>query len=672
MAPSTATAVVSEVSGPGSSDGGVVALSIMLIALLGIGAQWLAWRLRLPSILLLLGFGFLAGPGSAMIPGLGGPWLRPDGVFGGLLLPLVSVCVALILYEGGLTLRFREIRGAPARVVALLVSVGALVTWVLSSLGAVWVLGLQTPLAVLFGAVLIVTGPTVIGPLLSHIRPSGHVGPVLRWEGIVIDPIGALAAVLVYEAILIGSPAGALGELALAIVRTLVIGAGMGTLTAVLLIAVMERFWVPESLQNSVSLMLVVIAATLSNALSDESGLLTATVMGVVMANQRRVDTGHILEFKENLRVLIIGGLFVVLAGRVSAQDLAGLDAGSVIGFIALLIGVIRPAGVFASTIGSGMCLRERLMLCCMAPRGIVAAAVSSTFALALEGAAASGVIELESPGRLTALTFAVIVGTVVVYGLLSPVAARWLGVADQNPMGLVIVGASPLARAIAAAVAKRRVRVLLVDTNRGNVTAARMLKLDAQYGNVLEDATLQGLDLRGIGRAMALTPNAEVNTLALQRFERLLGKANVYRIPVRIKKPQKVTEAEASRAGSASADDERGRVLAQHGRRLFDKEIDLATLEGRLAGGWILKSTTLSEAFPLASYRTLYGPGQLTLFVHRRDGTLAIQTAERPVTPEIGDSVIALVDPDQLLMPAPAFDPAATNGDAGPGGEAA
>lgn len=625
----------------GPADGAALVLGVghgdaraalLLIAVLGIGAQWLAWRLRFPSILLLLGLGFMVGPGAAWIPGVDGPLLDADAVFGDLLLPLVGIGVGLILYEGGLTLRLKDIRGA-AGAVFMLVTVGAAVTWGLATLLAWLVLGLPVSIAALLGAVLIVTGPTVVGPLLAHVRPAGLVGPVLRWEGIVIDPIGALAAVLTLEVLLIGHPGEALGEVAYALVMTVVVGGGLGLLGAALITLLSERFWMPESLQNPASLALAVIAYLGANALQAESGLLATTVMGIALANQRRVDIRHLVEFKENLRVLIIGTLFIVLASRVRLSAFAALDLWAVAGFVALMIVVVRPAGVLLSTVGSRLQWRERAFVSLMAPRGIVAAAVASVFALSLERAGMGGA----GPDALVAVTFLVIVGTVLFYGLSAPAVARLLGVADHDPQGVLFVGASEVARALAGAVAARGVAAVLVDTNRGNVAAAQASGLDARHVNVLDEQDLDRLDLRGIGRALALTPNAEVNTLALQRLERLLGKANVYGMPVRAAGPR----------GREGERDQGG-----HGRRLFDGSIDLATLEARFGGGWLLRATALTDEFPMAAYQTLFGLGALVMFVHGRDGRLRVCTPGRRVAAEVGDTLIALVDPEQLFMP--------------------
>lgn len=624
---------------PGNNADAAFALAAIIF--LGVGAQWAAWRLRVPSILLLLILGFAVGPGSALLRG-GEPLIDIDALTGPILLPLVGIAVGIILYEGGLTLRFSDLKGV-GRTLTMLVSVGAFITGVIGAIAAYTLLDFPPSLAVLIGALLTVTGPTVIGPMLNHIRPSGAVGPILRWEGIVIDPIGAIGAVLVLEAILTGNPGQAFDQVAFAIFKTIVVGGGLGALAAVILMEMMARFWIPERLQNPVSLMLVVVCFTLSNAVQAESGLLATTVMGIIMANQRRSEIRHILEFKENLSVLIISLLFIALASRVKLEQLQGLNWWGLLGFVGALIVFARPLSIIASTIGSGLTWRERVFLMFMAPRGIVAAAVSSVFALALAQATNdAGEPIIQDPDRLASVSFGVIVGTVLFYGLTAPIAARILGVSDSEPQGVIMIGASRLARAMGGVLKARGVRVLLVDTNRGNVSAARMEGLDCAYGNVLDDLDFERLDLRGLGRAVALTPNAEVNTLALQRFERIFGRANIYSIPTRPEKPRKAVTDKKEKAPKNSS----------HGRRLFAGDADLMTIEQRVAKGWVLKATTLSEEFTFNDFRTLYGPGALVMFVIDREGDVEIIAAGKSATATPGQTVVALIDPDDLLMP--------------------
>lgn len=612
-----------------SSSQSAIGASLTLILVLGVGAQWLAWRMRVPAILLLLIFGLLAGPVMRALFPNSGFALDPTALLSeDLLLALVGIGVGLILFEGGLTLRFSEVRGVHG-IVLFLVTTGALVTWIIAGVAAYKIFGLSQQMAVLLGAVLIVTGPTVIGPMLNHIRPAGSVGPILKWEGIVIDPIGVIAAVLVFEAILIGGESTM--PTLVGLTRMVVIGAGLGVLAAVLLLGVMSRFMVPDALQNPVSLMLVVATYTLSNIFQPESGLLATTVMGMVLANQKRIDVRHILEFKEILRVLLISALFIVLAARIETDDLLALNWLEVLAFLAVLIFIARPVSVALATIGSDLTWKERVFLATMAPRGIVAAAGASIFAL---GLAQQGI---DDPGihKLVPLTFAVIIGTVAFYGVVGPMVARVLGVSDQNPQGLLIVGAPRWARAIATVLHARGVQLLMVDTNRGNILAARMEGLAAARVNILDDKVLEQLDLRGIGRVLAVTANDEVNTLALQRFEDLFEKAGLFKLA-----PKSARHKDPDAAAQT------------HGRVLFDAHADYALLESRIASGWIVKATTLSDEFDMDDYNTLYGRAAMPMFIESAAGLLAIFSPDRTSTPAPGDTIIALVNPEELFMP--------------------
>ncbi len=616
-----------------AGGGGGAALSIALILVVGVLAQWVSWRARLPSILLLLLAGLVAGPMMRLwVPGSAFA-IDPDSLFGDLLMPLVGISVGLILYEGGLTLSFKEIRTV-RRTVVLLVSIGALVTWAIAGLSAALLLDMPLPLAVLLGAILVVTGPTVIGPLIAHIRPAGAVGPILKWEGIVIDPIGVTLAVLVFEAVRLGSVDQAAPAIALNIVRTIIVGGGFGAIAAFVMLQLMSRFLIPDFLKNPFSLMLVVATFVGSNQLQTESGLLATTVMGVVLANQTRADVRHILEFKENLRVLLISALFIVLGARLDFSAMQDLNWFAVAGFVVVLIVIARPACVAVSTIGSGLNFREKVFLALMAPRGIVAAAGAAIFSLALENEVAKNNLVLDGVSKLVPVTFAVIVATVTFYGLVAPILAKRLGVSDENPQGIVLVGASPWVRAVAAKLKDLGVRVLLVDTNRINVRAARMEHLEAWHGSILAEYAMDELDLRGIGRALALTPNDEVNALALQRFAARFDSAGLYTLPLR----------------AGKKDESKGTVHGS-GRHLFGADVDLDTIESNYEHGWVIKATTLGNEFTYEDWRVLYGPKAIVLFSVSPTGAVWIAAAGQQIPTEIGWTIIGLVNPDELIF---------------------
>ncbi len=597
-------------------------LQIAAIVTIGVGCQWLAWRLRLPSILLLLSAGFLVGPVTGAID--------PDKLFGGLLAPSVSLAVGVILFEGGLSLSLRDLQET-ARPIRNLLVVGTLVTWSVASLAGYLILGLDLRIAILLGAILVVTGPTVVGPLLEQMRPAGKVGPILRWEGIVIDPIGALLAVLVFEAIFAGGVSEAVGQGIVGVVKTLGYGLGIGVVAGFGLGLALRRFWIPDRLQNAVTLALVVGSVAVSNELQQESGLLAAVVMGTVLSNQGNVPTKHIVEFKESLRVLLIGGLFVTLSARLQLDDLTDLGP-ETIAFVAVLILVGRPLGVMLSTWRSELKWQERVLIASVAPRGIVAAAVASIFALSL---ADEGVPDAQS---LASVTFAAIVGTILVYGLLAVPIARRLKLSVANPQGVLIVGAHEWSRKVATELMKKGFAVMLVDSNWRNIADARMMGLPAKYGSALTDLDVAELDLGGIGYLMALTPNDSVNALCAQRFGEVFERSDVYQL--------------APRSGTSGSDaipqDLRGRILWRHE----------ATFEhvGRLFDdGAVIKATTLSEEFPYESFADTYGSNTLPLFMATAGGRLVIISADREVSPVPGDTIIALVPDGEAAAARPA-----------------
>ncbi len=408
-----------------------------------------------------------------------------------------------------------------------LVTLGALITWVLSSLAAYLLIGMGPYVAALTGAVLVVTGPTVIGPLLRHVRPARRIGSILQWEGIVIDPIGAVAAALVFDAVVIGRSSGSM----LMLLRILAVGIGLGLLTAFLLVRWLRRYWIPDFLHSPVFLAAATGMYALSHELAPEAGLVTVTVLGVALANQRQVPVRHVLEFKENLRVLLISCLFIVLAARIRVEDLFRLGFGGV-AFLAVLIFIVRPVSVFFSTWGSDLSWQERVFLAFLAPRGIVAAAVSSVFALELTHYSqlhtdAAGLV---GPEKVVPLTFLVIVGTVAFYGPISAPLARWLGLAGKNPQGVLFAGSALWVRNLAKMLHQEGISVLLVDTNYRHVAAAAMEGLPSQCASIISEY-MEEIDLAGLGRLLAVTPNDDLNTLAAMEFAPVFGRAEVYQL---------------------------------------------------------------------------------------------------------------------------------------------
>ncbi|MBG89172.1 MAG: hypothetical protein CMO80_20065 [Verrucomicrobiales bacterium] len=588
--------------------------SLAWLAVLGAGSQWLAWRLHLPSILILLIVGFCAGPLTGLI--------KPDLLLGDLLMPFVSVAVSLIMFEGGLTLKFHELKDI-GRVVRNLLTIGAVVTWLGASAAAHFALGWSKGLSAVFGAIVVVTGPTVIGPLLRIVQPTRQVSSILKWEGIVIDPVGAVLALLVFKAVVAGQGIeGFSGIAAKGFAKTILVGGLLGVLGGEFLRQVLKRYWVPDYLQSAVTLMTVVGLFTVSDHFQHESGLLTVTIMGIWLANQKNADVSSVLEFKENLRVLLIAVLFILLAARVELQAMKSVPIGGVFALLAIMMFLVRPLSVMVSAAGSKLTVKERCFISWMAPRGIVAAAVASIFAVRL--------VEAKVPRaeELVPVTFFLIIGTVAIYGLTAVPVAKALGVSSPNPQGILFGGANRVVRLIARALHEEGITVLLVDTNRQNLLAARMDGLPTHYGSVLSEHTLDHLDLSGIGRLLAMTPNASVNSLAAVQFKEVFGRPGVYLLP-----PDK-------RNGSSQQRFE----PSQRGRVLFSSDSSFMMLQTRLDIGAEIRKTQLTEEFTFDDFRTHHGASALPLFLVNPKGELRVFSEDHPPTPANSWTLVSLI----------------------------
>jgi len=582
------------------------------ILFLGVGAQWVAWRLRLPSILLLLTLGFIVGPISG--------FLDPDEIFGELLFPIVSFSVAIILFEGGLTLRLSELPHV-GKVMSLLITAGALITWSVAAVAAHLILGISWSLAVLLGAILIVTGPTVIGPLLRQIRPTGNVGIVLKWEGILIDPVGAVLAVLIFEAILAGEFNQATNVIITGVLETLVIGVVLAFIGAGIMVIFLRRYWIPDYLQNSVSLMVALSLFALSNILHPEAGLLTVTLMGVLLANQKWVSIKHIIEFKENLQVLLIGGLFILLASRLDIQAVLNTGWRGLL-FLGVLIFVARPLSVFAATLGSQLDKRSRLFLSWMAPRGIVAASVASLFAFELSEN------DVADADQLVSMTFLVIVGTVVLYGLTAGPLARRLGLSEEDPQGVLIIGAQRLGREISKVLQELGFKAVLVDSNEGNIAISRAAGLPVCYGNALSEEVIENVDFAGIGRLLAMTSNGDVNALATLHFGEVFDRSEMFQLQA---------------DGQANPEETTPRHL--RGRFLFNAKLTYKFMSSYLDAGGKIITVPVSEESDIEAFQSRYDSEVFPLFLAKKGKELQIYTEE--FTPEITgkQTLVALVN---------------------------
>jgi NhaP-type Na+/H+ or K+/H+ antiporter len=489
-------------------------LSFALAMAIGMLCQGIARHLSIPGIVVLLAAGVLLGPDVANV-------IRP-GAMGSALPAVVGFSVAIILFEGGLNLKLEVLRGQ-ARPIRRMVLWGAVITAIGATSAARLILGWSWQMSFLFGTLVIVTGPTVITPLLRRIRPEHDISTILEAEGIFIDAVGATIAIVALEVVLARFSTVALGGGLLSIALRLGVGLLVG-LSGGLLLALLLRWRraVPEGIENVLVLSFAVVMFAISNALVPESGITAAIVGGMALGNVRSRALAELVSFKEQLTVLLIATLFVLLAADVRLGDVAALGWPG-LAMVAVLMFVVRPVQVLICTHRSGLSWRKKMFLSWLAPRGIVAAAVSSLFALELERAGFEGGTQLE------AMVFLVIACTVTVQGLSGNMVARLLDVRRTGRSGYLILGANPLAILLGKTLRAQGVRVTLVDTNAEDCRHAERAGLEVLNGNGLQEETLVRAQADSREACIAITPNESINYLFAQEIRRHFSGAEVH-----------------------------------------------------------------------------------------------------------------------------------------------
>lgn len=488
-------------------------LTIAIILSLGVGGQWLANRLRIPGVLLLLTSGILVGPVFHIID--------PVEDFGtDILFPVVGLAVGLLLYEGGLGLKIDRLT-AGRSVILRLVTLGALVTWLIGWAATQVLFDVSTSSAALIGAILVVSGPTVVIPLLHLARPREPTGSILRWEGIVIDPVGATLAIVVLDA---GLHESNLGAASLQIGITLGAGAVAGAVVAAIAMFVLHKHWVPDQLLNPAMLAAAIVAYAIANQIAPEAGLMATTMLGLVLANQHLVPNHQLTAFSEDVGHLILGTLFIVLGAMVNLDDLFEVLPRALI-LIAILVFVARPVAVWLSTIGSGMQRNDKYFLAWMAPRGIVAASVATVFSQTLIEEGSGEVPEL------VPVVFATVIVTVALYGLTATIVARKTRVAKVQPNGVALVSNNQFAVDLADQLASEEIPVLVISTSKTVQRAAfkrGLLAYDRPIDSHDLDLTLDGV---GIKQAILLTDDENFASHAAYHLTEHLGRANLYQV---------------------------------------------------------------------------------------------------------------------------------------------
>ncbi|HAN89616.1 MAG TPA: sodium:proton antiporter [Erythrobacter sp.] len=591
-------------------------LVIAMVGMLGIGAQWLAWRTGWPAIVLMLAAGFLAGP----VLGL----FDPEHAFGDLLDPMIAIGVALILFEGGLSLDFRELRHAGEGVWRL-VLLGGPIAWVLGAFAAHSIGGLEWPVAILFAGILVVTGPTVVMPLLRQSSVKARPAAILKWEAIVNDPIGALFAVVSYEYFraVTESPGASLFEVVPPLIIAAIIAGLIGYVAAAAIAWAFPRGAIPEYLKVPVLLTSVIVVFVLSNQIEHEAGLVAVTVMGIALANMNVSSLRSIHPFKQNIAVILIAGIFVLLSASLEFEELAYLNWNFGLFLLALLF-LVRPATILLSLLGSSVPWNERLFLSWIAPRGIVLVAISGLFALRLEDIGYDGT-------ALIGLSFAVVVATIVAHGFTIDLVARLLNLKGSNRPGVLIVGSTPWTISLALMMQELKAPVMVVDSSWQRLALARQKGLPFYHGEILNEATEHNLDLTPYSVLVAATENEAYNALVCNEFAYEIGRDTVFQL------------------GDAIDDEDRHALPSGiRGRALFESGFGVEDVNERLARGWVFRKTKLSEEFTFAAAQDRLPDAAAMLLLVRDNGTLRFFTHAARPEPRAGDVIVSFAPPQE------------------------
>jgi NhaP-type Na+/H+ or K+/H+ antiporter len=508
------------------------------ILVVGILAQWVAWKIKTPAILPLILFGLIVGPFSTFLMPNGVKLIDTEQIFKShVFFDFVALSVGIILFEGGLTLRFKEVKNHISTIRNLLIF-GSLITLLGGAFAVHYILDISLTIAFLFGALVIVTGPTVIRPILHNVKPSKNISIILKWEGVLIDPIGAFVTVLIYEFIISGGAEGSMHAF-LGFFMVILSGAAIGVIMAYFTYLLLRNRWAPHYLRNTIVLALTIFTYAFSDHFHEESGLLAVTIMGIVISNSGLKDVKDLLSFKEDITMILISVLFITLSSRINMIDIQMLGWESLI-VLLILIFVVRPIAVFTSSARSQkLSFKEKLLISYISPRGIIAAGIASVFAIKLSSGDVPGLTEQEihDAQLLLPLTFMVILGTVILQGGTAKYVCRILGVGRAKEKGVIFVGANDITRFLAKIMIRKKVPVLLTDTSMSNIKETRMEGIEVHYGSVITEDEFDDYDFTGYGQLVAMTPNTEINRFSCQVLGEEFGGKNTYRIASKYEK---------------------------------------------------------------------------------------------------------------------------------------
>ncbi len=544
-------------------------LQVGLIAFFSIASQWVGWRLKIPAIVLLLLSGFLAGPLLGLID--------PQALLGDFLQPAISIAVAIILFEGSLTLNFKEVKKARFAI-RHIVLIGAPVGWIFMTLAGHYVGGLEWPVAITFGALLIVTGPTVIMPLLKQARLNDRAGSLLKWEGIINDPIGAVLAVLAYEYFhLTHGQNVSPSHFFIHTGSSLVLVSGLSIVSGFALAKILNRGFVPEYMKSAFLTSMVILLFIGCNTILHESGLIGVTLLGVTLANLGVTSINDLKRFKETLTLMLVSGLFILLTAQIDPTILLNIDWRGY-GFIFVILFIVRPLTVLISSIGTTLTRNEIILASWIAPRGIVCAAVAGLMGpLLVEAGYSDG-------AQLLPLAFAIVLTTVILHGLTAKPLAKKLGLSHKEGDGLIIVGATEWSLQFAQILKEEGLAVMITDRSFHALKPVRMADIPSYYGETLSEETEFNLEMGQYNKLLAATDNSAYNALVCAHFAHEFGRECVFQISAR---------EEDDHESKQITETMRGRVFATD-------HMDFWAFSRLYRQGWRFKRTRVNEEFNL------------------------------------------------------------------------
>ncbi len=588
-------------------QGGVDVVGAMAaIGVLGVGAQWIAWRLNIPAIVLMLLAGLLAGPVFGI--------LNPEQDLGPITGPIISIAVAVILFEGGMTLNLHSLRDASKSVMRLVV-IGAPLGWIMSTLALRFGAGLSWESSTVFGGIMIVTGPTVIAPLLRQAKLSRRPAALLQWEAIVNDPIGALAAVLAFEVILVMSQAATLSHAITILITGLVVSIVLGIAAGFGLAHSFRRGWVPEYIKVPLLFVVLIAIFAASNRVLHESGLMAVTVMGMVIANANLPSYEELRRFKEHATVLLVSGVFILLAASMDFATLAQLDLRAVI-FLAAVIFVARPLTVYLSLLRTDLPMNERTLIATTGPRGVVLVAVAGLFGERLYE------LGIEDGAMIGPLAFALVACTVVLHGFTLKPVARMLGLSGAATPGVLIVGGTAWGTELAQCLSKADIPVLVSDANYRNLRQAKDANIPVFFGDILSEAAEHNVEIHNFDLLFAASDNDAYNTLVTTDLGPEFGRDKVFQIP-------------REQTGSARYD----LPATLGGRSLMDGE-SYTSLLNKLREGWEFRITPMGAEFSYDNWRQTHPESHIVALISDKN-RLRIPANQTSVKISEGEKII-------------------------------